>query len=287
MRDLELRLVRRFLQDHPLEAARALEATTAEERAALLADEPPEAAAAVLRRLSPAAASEALQAMELRSATALICRLPVGSAAQRLMRLALSTQEAMLHAVPETWRAPLAEALRFSRAGVGALMERQPPALPHDITAAEAVQELQRRPAQLAFDVFVVDRAGKLVGRTTLAEVHKAPGSQSLAGLLHPNPERLSLRASAATLLQDALWRRHDTLPVTDEGGLLVGALSHRRLRAAAGEERSPTGMASPAVEATELVWSGYIAALDVLAALTTRIRTDGAGESELVNDAS
>ena len=289
MRDLEVQLVRRFLREHPLEAARALEKISAEERASLLADEPPEQAAAVLRELAPAPAAEALRAIELRAATALICRLPAGAAAQRLMRLAWGAQEAMLHAVPEPWRKPLGDALSFSGTDVGAFMDRQPPALPLELTVSEAVTELERRPAQLAFDVFVVDRRGKLAGRTTLAEIYKAPGAQSLEGLVAPHPERLSLRASAAALLDDPLWRQHDTLPVTDESGLLVGSLSHRRLRAAAARERRDTeGLASPIVEATELVWSGYTAAFDALTALTEPLRNDtGAGAGLMAEDAT
>ncbi len=289
MRDLEVALVRRFLREHPLEAARSLETIAAEERGALLADEPPDQAAKVLLRLCPAAAAEALQAMELRSAVALICRLPAAPAAQRLMRLSWAAQDAMLHAVPEPWRGTLSGALFFSRSGVGALMERQPPALADDLTAAGAVVELQRRPAQLAFDVFVVDRGGRLVGRTTLAEIHKAPALQSLGGLLHPNPERISLRASADMLLNDSVWQRYDTLPVTDESGLLVGSLSHRRLRAAkAKQEHRPATLASPVVEATELVWSGYMATLDVITAFATQLRTgDVATASATVDDVS
>ena len=107
MRELEVRLVRHFLREHPLEAARALEKISAEERAALLADEPPERAAAGSARTRSGCSAEALRTMELRAATALICRLPAGTAAQRLMRLASSAQEAMLHAVPEPWRKPL------------------------------------------------------------------------------------------------------------------------------------------------------------------------------------
>ena len=92
MIDLALGLLRRFLREHPREAARALESVSAEERADILADEPPESAVAVFQALAPAAGAEALHGMEIRSAVALLTRLPSGPAAQRVMRLSWATQ---------------------------------------------------------------------------------------------------------------------------------------------------------------------------------------------------
>ncbi|MBI1355326.1 MAG: hypothetical protein GC160_13335 [Acidobacteria bacterium] len=272
MRELELRLVRRFLRDHPADAARALEGVSAEERADLLGDEPPESAAEILRLLLPAAAAEALQAMEIRSAVALLARMPPGQAAQKVRRLSWATQDALLRAVPAPWHKPLERALATPAFTAGALMQRHPPALAEDLTAPEALAEVERRPGQLAFDVFVIERhSGRLTGRTDLAELHKASPARTLSGLMHPRPASISADALAVGLPRDPLWLRHETLPVTDALGLLVGSLSHRALRALLGEGDRPSGLASPVVEATELVWSGYMAALDVATTLLRR----------------
>lgn len=279
MIDLALDLLRQFLRRHPLEAARALEATEAAERADILADEPPESAAAAMAALSPAAAAEALHAMEVRSAVALLTRMPTGIAAQRLRRLSWASQEALLSAVPNPWQSNLERALQTPPHSAGAVMSRHPGALPEDLTVAEAISQLQSRPGQLGFELFVIDRAGRLTGRTDLAEVYKSPGVRPLTGLMQPKPQAVSLHEHLHPLLADAAWKRFDTLPVVDAAGLLIGAVSHRALRALTEDKESrPIGLASPVVEASDLIWSGYAAAVDVAASiLRPRESEDGA----------
>ena len=269
MIDLALGLLRRFLREHPLEAARALESVVAEERADLLADEPPESAVAILQALSPAAGAEALHGMEIRSAVALLTRLPSGPAAQRVMRLSWATQEALLGATPAPWGPNLERALLAPPHSAGTIMNRHASALPEDLTVGEAIEHLQRRPGQLAFEVFVVDRNGKLTGRTDLAEIHKSPKVRPLTGLMQPKPHAVAFRSPLHPLLHNPLWRRFDVLPVVDGSGLLLGGLTHRSLRALAErKENKPMSLASPLVEASDLIWSGYAAAIDVAASV-------------------
>ncbi len=272
MIELALDLLRRFLREHPAESARALEAIGVEERADLLADEPPDSAAQVVRALSPAAAAEALQGMEIRSAVALLTRMPSGPAAQRVMRLSWATQEALLSAVPAPWKKNLERALLTPPHSAGAFMTRHAPALPEDLTAGQAIEHLGRRPGQLAFEVFVVDRAGRLSGRTDLAEIHKSPAVRPLTGFMQPKPASLALRTPIRSLLHDPLWRRYDTIPIVDPSGLLLGALAHRALRAMAEKkDKTPAMLASPLVDASDLIWSGYAAAGDVAVAVLQR----------------
>jgi len=267
--ELAVDLLRRFMRSHPLEAARALEAIGPEECADILADEPPESAAEVLQALSPAAGAEALHGMEIRSAVALLTRLPSGPAAQRMMRLSWAAQEALLSAIPAPWNQNLERALQRPDHSAGAIMNRHPPALPEDLTVGDAIERLRSRPGQLSFEVFVLDRRGKLTGRTDLAEIFKSPKVRPLTGFMQPKPKSIALTAAVRPLLHDVLWRRFDTLPVVDPSGLLLGALSHRSLRMLAEKkEATPMGVASPLVDASDLIWSGYAAAIDVAAAV-------------------
>ncbi len=273
---LALDLLRRFLREHPVEAARALESVTADERADILADEPPDGAVEILRALSPAGAAEALQKMEIRSAVALLSRMPSGPAAQRMIRLSWATQQALLSAVPAAWNQNLERALHAPPHSVAALMSRLAPALPEILTVGEAKEHLAARPGQLGFEVYVIDPAGRLIGRTDLAEIHKSPALRPLSALMQPKPASISLRSPARSLLHDPLWRRFDTLPVVDSSGLLMGALSHRSLRSLSDQREQPSSMlASPFVDAGELIWSGYTAAIDVAAAVLNQPEND------------
>src|SRR5690606_39210684 len=143
-------------------AAAELEAVPPGERAALLADEPADAAAAVFRFLSAAAGAEALRDMELRSSVAILCRLPAGVAAQRVLRLAWSAQEALVAALPEPWKGTLRQAVTLAPGTVGALMDRRPTALPEALSAGRAVEAVEARPSSMRADVFAVDAEGRL-----------------------------------------------------------------------------------------------------------------------------
>jgi Mg/Co/Ni transporter MgtE len=265
-----LRLLRHFLSEHPLEAAMALETAPVAEAAAILADQSPEVAVRVWQHMAIPAAAASLGAMELPSAIALLCRISAPRAALMIYRQSLPVARNFLHACPDPWRTALERACDAGPLSVGALMHPAPAALPVDWTVRKTGEFLTRHPEFLAFDIFVVDREWRLVGRTDLHRLATSAGGQVIGGRMQRQPSHLLLHSAVAAAREDILWRTNEVLPVTDEVGLLVGALWHKRLRSMEDKlSEQPVELRSLAIEIAELAWTGFAGALEAAAAVT------------------
>jgi len=265
-----LRLLRRFLAEHPREAAVALEVSPSSEAAAVLSDQPPEIAVQVWKQMAIPAAAAALGAMEVPSAVALLCRIEAPLAALMIFRQNLPVARTLTQACPDPWRTAIERACSAGPLSVGALMHPAPPALPADWTARQAGEFLTKHPEFLAFDIFVVDRSWHLVGRTDLFRLANSAGGNTVGARMQPSAPSLLLHSAVAAAREDALWRSNDVLPVTDAAGLLVGALSHKRLRSKEDKvSDEPVELRSLLIDAAELAWTGFTGAVDAAATVT------------------
>ena len=97
----EDRLLARYLEAHPMDAARSLERFQPEEIRSVLVSAPSKAAAAALAALSPAVAAGCLSGMAPPTATELIEGMADDPAAGMLRRLDGAERSAVLSALPE------------------------------------------------------------------------------------------------------------------------------------------------------------------------------------------
>lgn len=268
-----LRLLRHFLVEHPQEAAVALETAPAAEAAAILADQPPDEAVPVWRHMAIPAAAAALGAMEVPSAVALLCRIAAPRGALMILRQTLPVARTLVQACPNPWRTALERAHQSGPLSAGALMHPAPAALPVDWTVRQAGEFLTRHPEFLTFDIFVADREWRLVGRTDLHRLATSAGSHTIGARMQRNPASLPMHSAVAAVREDVLWRTNDVLPVTGEGGLLMGTLWHQRLRSM--EDKlsvQPAELRSLAIEVAELAWTGFAGAIEAAAAMTRQL---------------
>lgn len=265
-----LRLLTRFLKEHPTDAARELESIDPAEAAAILADQEPGIATGVWQALAPFAASGALAQMDLPAAAAILCRASTGKAAVALRQLTLPVRRSLIEHCPDPWRSSLEKACSTGASSAGRVMTANLMALPADWTVLQARQLLAANPERISPDLFVVDRDWRLAGRTDLRRLGTHAAARSLAGLMQPNPPHLKLQTPVAAIREDPLWRKFDVLPVVDAGGLLAGAISHLGLRSLEEEySAEPLELGSAVAQVAELTWSGYVAAMDVAFAWT------------------
>jgi Mg/Co/Ni transporter MgtE len=235
--ELERRLARALVRDHPeraaavLErldpsaAARLLEARSGEERGAeaeLLRRMVPAHAAGVLRALGSERGAQGLAALDLDVAAHLL---------RRLEALEAGASEALLaHAAPARARA-LRALLRFPAHTAGALMDPEVLALPVDATAAEALARVRAAADRARYTLYVLDREQLLVGALTLRELLLAPPRTPLAEIMTRDPLRLDARDDRARVVTHPGWREVHALPVVDERGAYLGAVRYRTMR--------------------------------------------------------
>ncbi|HUP45120.1 MAG TPA: CBS domain-containing protein [Thermoanaerobaculia bacterium] len=244
---LEADLARAFLEEHPREAALALERMPAAERAAVVRAVPEEAgdalgemvassAAECLALLNPAEAAPALERLAPDAAIAVLRRMPPESANRLISGLPDSKQEA------------LRRVLRYPEGTAAAVMDPMVLAIPEDIPVSEARLRLRREARGLLYYIFVVDRQGTLVGVLDIPELMRARARDLIGSVMHTPVAHVPAWTPAAAVRAHPAWRSFHALPVTDEAGRFAGAIRYQTLRrlereAEGGAPAAPAGV--------------------------------------------
>jgi magnesium transporter len=229
--DLETELAREALSAHPLEAAAALEQVPAEDAAALLDPLEPAVAASVLQLMATPSSTAIVRCGAPGRAAEWIAALPLDLAAILLRRLEEAPRDAILAALPEGRGRGLRALLGFPEQSAGALMDPEVLALPADLSAGEALDLVRRNPEHARYNLYVVDRAQRLVGVLNLRELLLAEPKAPLSECMREQVYRVGADADRHRIVSDPGWREVHSLPVVDAQGLFLGALRYRTLR--------------------------------------------------------
>ena len=273
---LQKTLAESLLASHPQDAARALEAVPAGPAAALLERAPGSSGSSVLEAMVPHAATAVLQEMAPDVAARLLAHVPIHAAARLLRRLDAERRDSLLSLLPPRPQRALRALASYPEQTAGALMDPEVLALPDDITAREARSRVRSAPEHARYNVYVVDREGRLVGALNLRELFLAAPSATLASVMTRLVHRLAASADRHAIVQHPGWREGHALPVVDPNGRYLGALRYRTLRRLEEELRGVADARDVTVDALgELFATG---ASGVLKALTSE--GDGAGRA-------
>jgi magnesium transporter len=239
--DLETALARTLLETHPSEAAHVLEGLEPEVAAALLAAHESERTARVVGRMPAPSAAALLGALPDEDAVDLLGHLAVDVAARFLHPVPAARRGVWLERLPVRRARALRSLLRYPEGTAGALMDPASPALPHDVSAGEALERVRDAPPDAHCQLYVVDRSQRLVGVVGLGELLAARPDQPLAALTRP-VHALQATADRHAIVSDPAWRELHTLPVVDADGIYLGALGYGTLRQLEAELRGPSG---------------------------------------------
>jgi magnesium transporter len=262
----EERVATAFLGDHPDDAARILERLNPADAADLLGGLPVDHVAAVFRVLGPVPASACAAAMPDESLAPILDVLPLDDASVALRGVEDERHEPLLARLGSERRAQLQRILAWRDDTAGSLADPLVLALTDDLSVAEAQRQLRGSRQHLFYYVYVVDRAGLLVGVLAIPELMAARPKAVLRDVMKENPVRLEADADFATVAVHPAWRDLDALPVVDGEGHLVGAIRHKTVRRIGWSPGRP--FTETLVRLSEVYWAGMSG---LLASLTPR----------------
>jgi magnesium transporter len=229
--EVERRLVVRFLEDHPEEAASLLERNPCE-GAALLANRcPAELAAALLRRMAPDAASSCLAHLPAERAAKVATSLAPGALAMLLRRLPIEDIERIARALPAPLRASLSTLLRYPPGTAGALLDPTALALPRDLTVGEAIERMRRVPHGAVGYLYVVDREQELVGVVSMEDLLFAEEDALLGEAMTAPVTSLPATLDREAIVAHRGWIVYHAMPVVDEEERFLGAIAYETFR--------------------------------------------------------
>jgi magnesium transporter len=252
---------RGFAESHPEDAARLIELHPVAESAAFLEELPAAAAAGVVERMSPTAGADCLASMSPEPGAAIVQSLLPAIAVALLRRIPPAQQDAMLSHLSEESRDRFGRLLSFPEGSVGSVTDPGVLALPQDASVGEALRHLRRYRGTAHHHIYVVDRAQRLVGVMHLRDLVGGRSKDEISATMQPVRARLAGTSRITDAAAHRAWHDVDTLPVTDESGVLLGMVRGRHLRQL-DSAPSSSGVADTLLGLGELYWVGLSAFL-------------------------
>lgn len=227
---LERRLVSTYLEQHPLEAARALEALPVRELAEVLTGAGDEAAAA-LRFMAPGPLAAVLSQLGSGAAGRLLSMMPLDGRMSVLPLIKPDTREAMLRTLDEKESDLLSRLLSYPTQSAASLAELDTFRVTSDTGAAGALERSRQAEVPVRYYIYVIDRGNRLVGVVSLKQLMRAAPDTAVSEFMHRHPAHLAATDTPAGVAASHHWRHFPMLPVVDADGRLVGVILYETIQ--------------------------------------------------------
>jgi magnesium transporter len=241
-----------FIESHPVDAARVLEALPAADTAGFVAQLDPRLAAPVVRQMGPAYAARVLSLLEEGCTVAVIQLIGPQPAAQIVQNLANDRQLKLLARLPVGTSIAIRLLVGYPRGTCGAYMDPAVATLAPDMNSGDALEQLRKQDGELNDCAFVCNGHRRLCGVLPLAVLLRAPSREPVSVMMQPPAHTLAALASVNVAVSHPGWDEFHVLPVIERENRLVGAL-HRRVLG--------TALAVPAARGQPSAASGVFAA--------------------------
>jgi magnesium transporter len=220
-------LNRRFLLDHPIDAARLVESLDAAEAADTLADQEVESLIPVWRRVLPGDGARIMAELPHALTLELLSEMLPNEAVQFLNLMEQDRREQLLSDLKPEIGTEIRKLLSYPETSAGRLMNPMVESFRGTMTAADALHKLRAIGIHRAQSLFIVDDDNRMRSRVFIQDMAIADDDTPLAALERPVTEYVTPMASVDEVAELLEKDRHADLPVIDAEGRLVGVISH------------------------------------------------------------
>ncbi len=244
---------------HPADIADLVEELDAAHRRSLLTALETGALAEVVEETVPSARGELLRLLPEERIREVLSRLPLDGAADLLDALPEEQVERMLAGLKESKATALRDLSAYPADSAGGMMTIDVMRLPAEVSAAEAIKRIQGVPQFEVVDrIFLEDRQGRLVGMVNAVDLLRLPPERKVREAVRGRPVSVLPETDREEVVR--VFDKYDepVVPVVDEAGRLLGAITHDDAIDAIREEASEdiyriagTGARNPAKEHT------------------------------------
>ncbi|MBL7174569.1 MAG: magnesium transporter [Desulfobacteraceae bacterium] len=226
MKSLES-LFRRFAEEHPRDAAQALDELEVQEVAKILNKLPSRLNGLLMERLVPSKAAALLDLVDSSRATELLASLPPRQASLILQYLEEDKREALLSSLSDSMGRQLRELTEYPQDTAGGMMEPRVTFIYSDLLVQAAINVLRKAPRQTLYYLYVTDREGRLAGVLNMRNLLLASPRDSIESLMSRQILSVPVNMPREDVL--TLLRRHRflALPVVDDENRLIGVIKH------------------------------------------------------------
>lgn len=224
-------LVRRFIADHPTDAAAKLDQIERSEAAQILAAIPVENMVGAWEAMNANSAAETLLEFDTATRRALASRTDIGKLALVLSRMEEDECDRILSDMDAADAADVRAILEFPQDTAGRLMDTRVLTFKKSQSVAETIGQLRKRRRRKGVsELRIVDDDKKLIGLVDIRDLALADDAQTLGDLMRG--------VTAVVLPMDpkddvvGVLEKYglDELPVVDRDGVLLGIIRHSEL---------------------------------------------------------
>ncbi len=222
-------LFKELLKKHPADIAEILTLLNDEQAAEMLRKLAAyKAAAAPLGEMEPKESAEIFDELSRDEAIAIIRQMDPDDAVDLLAALPVDAQRSFLAQLDVKEAKVLIDLLSYPPDTAGGLMSPEVVALPLEMTAAEAIDQLRRQSqeAETIYYAYVVDDKHSLQGVLALRDLALSPPTVHLAELLRKDVITISVNTDAEEVGRIFDKYNYIALPVVDDTGKLLGIIT-------------------------------------------------------------
>ncbi|CAN5335881.1 magnesium transporter [soil metagenome] len=230
-------LNRRFLLDHPWQAAQQIEDMDPEESAPVLARQPAPVLVPVMLRLTPNIAAALLRHMPEPLANALLAELMPNDALRILNLLADDERQARIAALDPGVRSEIERLLQYPPQSAGRLMDPRVMHFRGSFTVDRTLILLRQIRSRTTRSLFLVDEENRLSGKVPIQDVAVSDPDTLLQTLAVPVAATVTPVTPREEVVELLERNQLADLPVVDIDHRLVGVIYHGRLLQAIQEE--------------------------------------------------
>ena len=232
-------LNRRFLLDHPWQAAQQIEDMEAADAAPVLAHQPASVLVPVMMRVTPNVAAELLRAMPESLVAGLLSELLPNDALRILNLLEHEERAAKLLKLDPAVRAEIERLLKFPEDSAGRLMDARITHFRGSFSVDQTLDVLRQRRNQATRSLFLVDDSNRLSGKVRIQDVAVSEPDTRLQDLATAVTATVTAVAPKDEVVELLERFQLADLPVVDVDGRLLGVIYHAKLLQAIQEEAS------------------------------------------------
>jgi magnesium transporter len=219
-----------YLRDNPIDAARLVETLHEDELAAVFAGVDAGALIACLDHLATGHVGKVFSQLDEVQQRGVLAGAPPRLAIALLEKLPGDERESLMAALPQAIREDLERLQQYDEGTAGRLLDRMYDTIRTDMTVAEALGVLRRSGARRIRNVYVVNRANKLVGKVDMQSMAMAGPDAKLSELVEPLEGHVLATSPRKEVVEQLERYRVDSLPVVDVAGKLLGVVRYQRL---------------------------------------------------------
>ena len=220
-------LLRAFLELHPEDAARAVEALGPEAASRVLKTMPGRVVLALLERLQPHVAAEVLQRATSERCGEFLPQLDPRTASAIVQHLDEQYREQLLSGLPAETSRSLRELARYPAETAGGMMQTKVVALALDLTAQQATAAIRKAPRDALYYLYVTRRDGELAGVLSMRDLLLASPRDPIEPLVRRDVLSVPSTTPREEVVNLMSERRFLALPVVDIDGKLVGVVKY------------------------------------------------------------